>query len=339
MKGIAHFAAGVAVATFFPEIVQAAAQGLAFGPVLGGIAGLLPDTLDFKLLRYLDRPDEVIDPAQFSVPSATGPGRPDPQRMAARLAAAADRAYDSGRRVRVQMHTLRLGGDLWQRWSLQFDTAQRQVQVRMGPAVTTGQVPLADSAPAGLQAGAAPVRAPLLYAGGDEIVVDIFSGPSLAFQPAGDAVEVVFLPWHRAWTHSLLMALLLGLAGTVIAPVYGLAMALAVLAHALVDQLGFMGSNLFFPLARRRIRGMGLLHSGDALPNFLTVWISGALILFNLDRFSAQPHLPPGPYLFLAVALPALLFLGATLGPRQQRHGSGLPATSEVLDEAGEVDI
>jgi len=64
MKGIAHFAVGVAVATFFPEIVHDAAQSLAFGPVLGGIAGLLPDTLDFKLLRYLQRPDEVIDPAK-----------------------------------------------------------------------------------------------------------------------------------------------------------------------------------------------------------------------------------------------------------------------------------
>ena len=53
MKGIAHFVTGVALATFFPEVVQAGAQGSL--PMLGGIAGILPDTLDFKFARYFDR--------------------------------------------------------------------------------------------------------------------------------------------------------------------------------------------------------------------------------------------------------------------------------------------
>lgn len=338
MKGIAHFAVGVAVATFFPEIVRDAAQGLAFGPVLAGIAGLLPDTLDFKLLRYLDRPDEVIDPACFPGTASPGAGLPDPQPMAARIAAAADRAYETGRRVRVQLHTFRLGGDLWRRWSVDFDTTERQVQVRLGPAVTTGQVPMAGSAPHSPAAGCAPVRAPLRYPAGDEIVVDIFSGPSLAFEPVEGGVDVVFLPWHRAWTHSLLMALLLGLSGCLLAPVYGLAMALAVLAHVVVDQLGFMGSNILFPWTRRRTRGLGLFHSGDALPNLMAVWSSVALILLNLDRFSAQPALPPGPYLLLAVVLPALLFLGATSGRDQGWRGTAAAPMSEALEEAAEVD-
>jgi hypothetical protein len=54
MKGIAHFITGVALATFFPEVVQSGAQGSLL-PMLGGIAGILPDTLDFKFARYLDR--------------------------------------------------------------------------------------------------------------------------------------------------------------------------------------------------------------------------------------------------------------------------------------------
>lgn len=336
MKGIAHFAVGVAVATFFPEIVHGAAQSLAFGPVLGGIAGLLPDTLDFKLLRFLDQPDEVVDPALLT---AAETGLPDPQAMAARIAAAADRAHETGRRVRLQLHTFKLASDLWRRWSVVLDGAEQQVQVRVGPAVTTGQVPLAGSTPAEPSAGSAPVCIPLLYPHGDEIVVDIFSGPSLAFEPAGDAVEVIFLPWHRAWTHSLLMALLLGLLGALLAPVYGLAMALAVLAHVLVDQLGFMGSNLFFPLSHRRTPGLGLLHSGDALPNFVTVWVSGALILFNLDRFSGQPVLDPWPYLLLAVALPALLLAGRSLDPGRARRGTPVAHIGAALDEVGEVDI
>ena len=42
MKGIAHFATGVAFATFVPEVVGRAADGSIL-PVLGGVAGLLPD--------------------------------------------------------------------------------------------------------------------------------------------------------------------------------------------------------------------------------------------------------------------------------------------------------
>lgn len=338
MKGIAHFAVGVAVTTFFAEILHDAAQGLAFGPVLGGIAGLLPDTLDFKLLRYLDRPDVVVDPARFPSSAPPGAGLPDPQPMAEAIADAADRAHESGRRVRIQLHTLRLGSDLWRRWFLGFEPAQRRVHVRLGPVVTTGQVPLAGSAPQ-IEAGSAPLQAPLRYPDGEEIVVDIFSGPSLAFEPAGQAVEVVFLPWHRAWTHSVLMALLVGLLGSLLAPVYGLALALAVLAHVLVDQLGFMGSNLAFPLTRGRTRGLGWFHSGEALPNLATVWICGTVILFNLDRFSGQPTLAPWPYFLLALALPGLLLLGATRGAGRAREGAVPARMGEALDEAGEVDI
>ncbi len=339
MKGIAHFAVGVAVTTFFPEILHDAAVGLAFGPVLGGIAGLLPDTLDFKLLRYLDRPDIVVDPARFPSSAPPGAGLPDPQPMAEAVAAAADRAHESGRRVRLQLHTLRLGSDLWRRWCIGFEPARRQVHVRLGPMVTTGQVPLAGSAPPEAGGGSAPLRAPLLHPDGEEIVVDILSGPSLAFEPAGGAVEVIFLPWHRAWTHSLLMALILGVLGSLLAPIYGLALALAVLAHILVDQLGFMGSNLLFPLTHRRTRGLGLFHSGEALPNFATIWICGAVILFNLDRFSAQPILAPWPYFLLAVALPGLLLLGATRASGRVRRGAAVAPMGEALDEATEVDI
>ena len=61
MKGIAHFVTGVAIATFFPEVVASAAEGSVL-PVLGGIAGILPDTLDFKFVRYLEKYDVEIDP-------------------------------------------------------------------------------------------------------------------------------------------------------------------------------------------------------------------------------------------------------------------------------------
>ena len=55
MKGIAHFTAGVAAASFFPGAVAAAVDGNPLYFVLGGVCGLLPDTLDFKFGRFFYR--------------------------------------------------------------------------------------------------------------------------------------------------------------------------------------------------------------------------------------------------------------------------------------------
>jgi membrane-bound metal-dependent hydrolase YbcI (DUF457 family) len=337
MKGIAHFVTGVAVATFFPEVVHGAAQHLGFGPLLGGLTGLLPDTLDFKFVRYFERRDDEIDPAQITDEA----GRPDAQAMAERIAAAMDRAYDTGRQIKVQLQTLKLGADLWRRYSLTFDLAHNEVLIRIGPAVTTGQTPLPGSELPGLKTGRAPVRAPIHYTYDAETTIDIFSGPSLAFERVGEAIEVTFLPWHRAWSHSLALALLLGAAGALVAPVYGLVMALAALAHVLEDQLGAMGSNLFYPFSRKRIMGLGLIRSGDAVPNFLAVGLGLALILFNLDRFSGAPVLPALPYLLATAGLPLLLALGWlawSARRRTRRLAAPVRAAVEALDETAEVD-
>lgn len=345
MKGIAHFLTGVAVATFFPEIVHNAAQNLSFGPLLGGLAGLLPDTLDFKFVRYFDRLDEEIDPTKIS----TEAGHPDPQAMAERIAAAMNRAYESGRHVKVHILTLRLGADLWRQYSVAFDLVRNQVVVRIGPVVTTGQVPYADSEIPGLRPGRAQVNARILQTYDAETKIDIFDGPSLAFEKAGDAVEVTFLPWHRAWSHSLAMVLLLGAVGFFLTPLYGLAMALATLAHIAADQLGFMGSNLFFPFTRKRTMGLKWLHSGDAIPNFLAVWVSLAVILINLDRFSGAPSIPVWPYVLGVIVTPSLFCLGLRgwdrLRARRQpaavlpNISPGAMAAVEALDETAEVDI
>jgi membrane-bound metal-dependent hydrolase YbcI (DUF457 family) len=341
MKGIAHFVTGVAVATFFPEVVYGAAQHLTFGPVLGGLAGLLPDTLDFKFVRYFERLDKEIDPAKLT----TEAGHPDPQAIADRIAAAMNRAYERENRVKIQLHTLKLGADLWQRYSVTFDLEQNGIVVQIGPVVTTGQMPIPGSEIPGLAPGWAQVQAPILHTYDGETVIDIFSGPSLAFERVGDAVEVTFLPWHRAWTHSLFLVLLLGLAGLLIGPVYGLVMALAALAHILEDQMGFMGSNFLFPLTRGRTMGWKLFRSGDAVPNFLTVWVSLAVILLNLDRFSAGPLIPVAPYLLVVIVLPCLLVLGlwAWKTWQRDRQPARQPAVAlaaiEALDETAELDL
>jgi hypothetical protein len=342
VKGIAHFLTGMAVATFFPEIVYSASQSLSFGPVLGGVAGLLPDTLDFKFLRYLERLDQEIDPAKIVLET----GEPDPQAMAERIAASMMQALERDKPVRIQLHTLKVGADLWRRWSVSFDQERGEVTVNIGPTVTTGQVPLPGddlSSPASrvLTTGRAPIPAPLLCTYADEIIVDVFSGPSLAFEPTDDALEVTFLPWHRAWSHGLLMALALALLGFLVSPVYGLVVALAILAHMVEDQLGFMGVNFLFPCTRKRTMGLKLIRSGDAIPNFAVVWVSLAVILLNLDRFSTEPSIAPLPYVLVVIVLPLLFCLGlyAWLHVHALRPPSEVMAAVEALDETSEVDI
>ena len=85
MKGISHFLAGVAAATFVPGVVESAAQG-SYLIVLGGFFGLLPDTLDFKFARYFEH-HVNIDP---------DPGNLDPQVIATAVAAEIDRAAETG---------------------------------------------------------------------------------------------------------------------------------------------------------------------------------------------------------------------------------------------------
>lgn len=337
MKGIAHFVSGVALATFFPEIVYGASQSLGFGPVLGGLAGLLPDTLDFKVTRYFDRVDVVVDPAMIS----TREGHPDPQAMASQIAAAMDRAFTREEKVNIQLHTLKLGGGLWRSYNVVFDVEQREVRVCIGPLVTTGQIAVPGSEPSVQKMGRARVSAPIVVTYDGEITVDIFSGPSIAFDRAGNAIEMTFLRWHRAWSHSLVMALLVGGVGALFAPVLGLVMALAALIHAAEDQLGYMGCNILFPLTRKRTDGLRLMRSGDAVPNFLVVWVSLALILLNLDRFSTSPSIPVLPYLVGVIALPCVLFLGIALWSktREPRRLPAVLAAVEALDETEEVDI
>lgn len=345
MKGITHFITGVAIATFFPEVVRAGAQGSLL-PVLGGIAGILPDTLDFKFGRYFESYDLEIDP---------GP-EPDARRIAEQVAGAMRRAYESQKPQNVMLHTIRLGADLWRQYAIRFDPEQGGVAVRVGPIVNTSQSPLPGSEPEGTEEVRVRIGMPLVYTYDAENKVDIFSGPSFKFERQGDKLYVHFLDWHRRWSHSLTLAAALGLltaGGAALiefltrgaftrTPLWaGLVVALGFAGHVLEDQLGFMGSNLFWPFTRRRAVGARLLRSGDAVPNFLTVWTALALILFNLDRFSARPLLNPWLYLGLAVVLP-LVVLG---GLYQWRRRRGKPEAQEslrqqdIVAETKEVEV
>jgi len=344
VKGIAHFITGIAIATFFPEVVQGATAGSLL-PMLGGVAGILPDTLDFKFARYFERYDREIDP---------GP-QPDAREIAAQLAGAMREAFETGEPRNVMLHTIRLGADLWREYVVRFDPQKGEVAVRIGPVVNTGQTPFPGSEPEGAEEVCVEVGAPMAHTYDAENHVDIFSGPSFRFARKGDRLHVHFLDWHRRWSHSLTLAAALGLgAGGVAAltdlfakspsthlPLWtGLVVGLGFAGHVLEDQLGFMGSNLLYPFTRERTAGLHLLRSGDGIPNLLTVWVAAALVLLNLDRFSAAPRLDPPVFLLLAVALPL-----ATLGGLYylQRQGGGpdpqeAQGQRDIVSETEEVE-
>lgn len=331
MKGITHFASGVAIATFIPYVVEQGASGGVL-PVLGGIGGILPDTLDFKFARYFERYDDEVDP---------DPNQPDPQEIAERVAAAMRAAYETGKVRNIMLHTIRMGADLWRQYIVRFDPAAGEVIVRIGPLVNTGQVPLAGSEPENAEARVQ-VGVPMVHTYDAENKVDIFSGPSFAFERKGDAVHVHFLDWHRRWSHSLPVAAFGGalvggivglLGGWTLGLWAGLCFGLGFAGHVLEDQLGHMGSNLFWPFTKARMPGLHLLRSGDAIPNFLTVWTAVAVILINLDRFSEKPLLPLVPYLLVALGVPWFVLGGMYIRQQHQRK----PEPEEKLRQADMV--
>jgi membrane-bound metal-dependent hydrolase YbcI (DUF457 family) len=145
------------------------------------------------------------------------------------------------------------------------------------------------------------------------VEVTILDGPMLAFEPLPDGrVRIDFIPWHRAWSHSLVLA---AAAGLLLAPAAGWLTGLTAFsgwaAHALADQLGFLGSALFYPFSRKRLPGFQLTKSGDSLSNLSLVWLSVLLIFWNLARFSHPPVPLNGSQLLVGGGmLPlALLFL------------------------------
>lgn len=336
MKGISHFLAGIAAATFVPGVVESAAQG-SYVILLGGIFGLLPDTLDFKFARYFDRA-ESVDP---------DPANLDPQAIADQIAALIDRAAAERREIRAQLHTIKLGPDRWRQYTVRFDSAHNEVGVRIGPVVNTSQMPVGQIDNLPRTTASARVTAPLNYTYDGEINVDIFGGPSFAFVPKANGVEIQFLPWHRAWSHSLTLAALLGL---IIGVVFnslqaGLVVAVGMAAHIVEDQLGFLGSNLFWPITKERSSGLKLIHSGDAIPNFLAVWLALQVIFFNLDRFSAATQnravmLEPISFFALAVGGP-LIGLSAVYVWQKRRARLQLAAArqADILSESQETEV
>ena len=318
MKGLTHFMTGVAAASCFPAAVEAGSRGNPLYFILGGVFGILPDTIDFKFLRFFQRRDIEITP---------DPNKPDAAMIAQGVAHAIRSAHASGRTIYVKLNTVPVGPDAWQQYRLRFDVSTRRVMVRYGPVVSTGQMPMGNPPEGELQAEAL-FDCPLALAYEAETTVDIFDGPMFAMTPRPDGtVRPEFIPWHRQGSHSIVTGVLLGLAGVALLDVVaGLVILAAFLAHVLADQLGFMGSSLLFPFVRRRMSGLQLVHSGDALANFSVVWLSCIVVCWNL-YCQADPGgstITLAQWVIFGVAVPFALLRLLLWWLRKGRPGNGL---------------
>ncbi|MFA6748829.1 MAG: metal-dependent hydrolase, partial [Candidatus Riflebacteria bacterium] len=138
--------------------------------------------------------------------------------------------------------------------------------------------------------------------------IAIMTGPCFEFvKRENGKIEIVFLPWHRTWSHSFTLGLLISLIVGIISfltvgdgpnpelytiprwMLYPLIILFGSMVHIIEDSTGFMGNNLFYPFTKDRTNGLGLMSAAEAIPNFLFVWTSIICILFNLDRFRWAP--------------------------------------------------
>jgi len=311
MRGLTHFIMGITVATFFKSLVTGAILTDSWLILLGGVFGLLPDTLDFKFLVYVEKQDVVIDPDPYDV---------KPQEIANKIADEITKVgtMKPGEMRRLQMHTMKLGPDLWQSYSIYFNKAKSQVEVKVGPHATTSGIPaFGTEPPADKALGVAKFTPKLVDTHGRATEVKGFGGPSFGFLKKKDGtVEVVFIPFHRRSGHSLTMGIVCALLGYLVSQswvVFGVIIAGWTM-HIVLDTFGHMGNNLFWPITKQRTSGLYLVSASNPYWNAFTVYSCIAIILWNMNLYNASVSpaytipgisaLGPAIYLFFVVAIP-----------------------------------
>lgn len=286
MKGITHFMTGVAVSSFFGGAVEMAQYEKSWIMILGGMYGIMADTLDFKFYSFFSREDYEIDP---------DPLRPNAGVIAAQIGKAIEQAYDENRMVKIKCHTIRLGADLWRQYVIKFDAEKAEVVVVLNPIVTTSQIPYLGTEPKEHRVGKYRLRVPLTETHGRPTVVDIMNGPQIGFRRVGDRVLVEFIPFHRTWTHSFFVGFLAASVAALIASLaagwrigwyYGLVAMTAYWAHLISDLTGYMGASFFWPFWKKRTPGLRWFKAQNPDSNFIFNYFCLVVTIFNINRFT-----------------------------------------------------
>jgi len=348
MKGLTHFISGVAMASFIPAACKLANSNIAssYILVLGGLFGIMPDTLDFKFGQFFSKVDYDID---------ADPNNPDPQKMAEQIGRAIDEAYETGRYVKVQLYPMRLGADLWRQYVIKFDDDKNEVAVVINEIVTTSQIPYLGSEPKRNRVGRYRLKGRMLETHGRPSVVDIMSGPQFGFIKRGDLVEIEFLPWHRTWSHSYVLGFMLSIpvwllaswaAGWGMGWLYGLVAFLGFAIHITEDLTGHMGGSLLWPFQKDRTNGLCMFKANNPHANFAVDYLAVALLLFNLSRFSPRPPLALSPikYLMYALAIPMAVYFAIVklFGAKGEEKKGGEVSAEKALaieDEAKREEL
>lgn len=284
MKGFSHFTLGIMSVSFFPEIIKGAENGEFLLPI-AGVCGLLPDTIDFKFTRFFEKTDITYEP---------NPDNLNGVELAKTLADAVDKAWQKkvGEEIRVRLHTLQMGPDRWQLYSVFFDPNKNEVKAEFGPIVTGfGKTPIPESEPKNeTKTGYAKPSARIINPNPRDITTSILSGPSFSLKKRKEGVEVIFIPWHRQWSHSFTLGILLGIFGFIVGGFkWAITLGLPIMTHVLSDLTGFLGGNLLPPLTRERSSGLKLFHADTPIANFFGVWAALLITFYNINRFSSNP--------------------------------------------------
>jgi hypothetical protein len=284
MKGVTHYIAGIAAASCLPAVVAAAADGNPLYFMLAGLTGLLPDTLDFKCYRYFyPCRDEVIPDSRA----------PDAQGIADALARAVARAQADGA-ASLRLSTVRLSGDRWLPYRVTFAPARREVTVTFEQ--PDDDDPTAFPLAFRCREATAPLPCDILLEGDAATRVDILDGPIWAFRRSpGQGVHAAFIPWHRQWTHSFVCVALIAALALLANGTAACVVLLAGGLHILMDQLGHMGSAIWWPFCKPRIPGLQLAHASDSWPNLAAIWLALLLLFWNLARLTPDTALYLNP--------------------------------------------
>lgn len=331
MKGITHFLTGVATASCFPPAIQTAFADKSFLMLYGGFCGILPDTLDFKFARYFWKHDHEVSLTEDNL---------DAKLAAETVAKAIDEAAETGKPVRVKLNVIRISTNYYRTIAVQIDGERKEVTAYVGPLKTMSHVmargetlpsdaarfraiaekgsvavlrdiaqksaSLPGTIPEPEIAHVAKFKADIHNTYYADTEIGIFSGPDWQFAKQADGrVRVDFIPWHRHWSHSVTLGLLLGplglllfglsglLAGQGFLNTYSLAALfigpLAFWSHVFVDQLGYLGSNLFPPWTKWRSVGFKWSTSSSAFGNQMVNYLSAAIILWNINAYGPKP--------------------------------------------------
>jgi len=318
MKGITHFMTGVAVSSFFGRAVEMAEFQKSWILILGGVYGIMADTLDFKFYSFFSRDDHEIDP---------DPLEPDASKIATDIGRAIEQAWDENRMIKIKCHTIRLGADLWRQYVVKFDAETNEVVVVINPIVTTSQIPFLGTEPKKYRVGCYRLRVPIVETHGRPTVVDIMNGPQIGFRKIGESVRVEFIPFHRTWTHSFFIGLVAAGVAALVASLaagweigwyYGLVAAAAYWSHLICDLTGYMGASFFWPFWKKRTAGLKWWKANSADSNFIFNYACLVVTIFNLNRFTwADPvrrvghyiEASPFRYFMLTLVIPVVIYL------------------------------